>query len=410
MRNIRLTAAAPRLAALLVLAACSSSDMPPTSPELAASGQPLSVSPTSLDITWPLARPTFVASVQYATVFTATSSNTSCATVSPASALPVGPPGSPKTTTFTVTPTGEGSCTITVSDKKGNQAQVEVTVQYPSMVFTSHRTGSGVLSLYTMKADGSQVTQLTFNPERDFRAEYSRDGSHIAFTSDRDGPTPPLNFEIYSMNADGTGQTRLTSQAGFDDSPTWSQDGSKIAFASDRSGDPSPSARIWVMNADGTSPVQLTTDHGQQPAWSPDGSKIAFAASRNNTGLLIWVMDADGSNQHALTSPDTPANQGDLEPTWSPDGSKLAFTSRRNGTGGLRLFTVNADGSNLTEITHTDVLDDTPSWSPEGSGLAYSSLDEDADQEIWIVNADGSARMRITHNVGGVDTDPSWKP
>jgi hypothetical protein len=74
MRNIRLTAAAPRLAALLVVAACSSSDMPPTSPELAASGQPLSVSPTTLHITWPLARPTFVATVQYATVFTATSS------------------------------------------------------------------------------------------------------------------------------------------------------------------------------------------------------------------------------------------------------------------------------------------------------------------------------------------------
>jgi TolB protein len=121
-------------------------------------------------------------------------------------------------------------------------------------------------------------------------------------------------------------------------------------------------------------------------------------------------MNADGTNQHAVTSPDNPANQGDLFPAWSPDGTKIAFSSRRAGDGGLRLYTINADGSNLTEITHGEgIVDVDASWSPEGSGLAYSSS-EGGQTEIWIVNADGSARMRITNNPNFVDSEPSWKP
>ena len=94
-------------------------------------------------------------------------------------------------------------------------------------------------------------------------------------------------------------------------------------------------------------------------------------------------------------------------PTWSPDGTKIAFASRRAGDGGLRIYTVNADGSALTEVTHNPIVDVEPSWSPDGSGIAYSSVQE-GDQEIWIVNADGSAQLRLTHSPG-IDTDPSWK-
>jgi Tol biopolymer transport system component len=287
-------------------------------------------------------------------------------------------------------------------------AQVAVTVAYPSMVFTSRRAPGTILALFTMKADGSHVAQLTFNPERDFRAEYSRDGSRIAFTSDRDGPGSILNFEVYTMLADGSNQTRLTFDPDFDDNPTWSPDGSKIAFASNRGGEEQGS--IYVMDANGTNLVRLTTDHGQQPAWSPDGSKIAFTASRNSTGLLIWVMNADGSNQHPLTAPDALTNQGDGEPAWSPDGSKIAFTSRRHGgnPSGTHIYTANADGSNITEITH-GILDANPAWSPEGSGMAFAASTGDPDEEIWIVNADGSAQMRLTSNAG-VDLEPAWKP
>jgi Tol biopolymer transport system component len=396
-----------RLAAVLLVAACSSTDSPTTAPDFAtgSSNQSLTVSPATLDIGWPLAQPTFVASVQYATTFQARSSNAACATVSPASALPVQPLGSTKfSSTFTVTPTGEGTCTITVTDKKGSQVAVTVSVAYPTLAFASHRTAGNLIALFTMKADGSGVTQLTFNPERDFDPEWSRDGSRIAFTSDRDGPTPPLNFEIYAMDATGGSQLRLTNDAEFDNSATWSPDGTKIAFASSRGDGVS---RIYVMDADGTNPTALTTEQGQQPAWSPDGSQIAFAADRNTDGILILAMNADGSNQHRVTSPDATTGQSDQMPTWSPDGTRIAFASRRAGDGTLGIYTVNADGSQIAQLTHA-IVDEDPSWSPDGSGIAYSSITE-GDTEIFIMNADGSRQTRITHSPGE-DSGPAWKP
>lgn len=393
-----------RLAALLALAACSSPDAAPTGPEFLSANQSLSATPLTLNLTWPLAQPTFVASVQYATTFRASSSNTGCATVSPASAVPVQPLGSTKfSSTFTVTPTGEGTCTITVIDKKGSQVAVTVTVAYPTLAFASQRTAGNLIALFTMKADGSGVTQLTFNPERDFDPEWSRDGSRIAFTSDRDGPTPPLNFEIYAMDATGGSQVRLTNDAKLDNSATWSPDGTKVAFASNRGDGVS---RIYVMDADGNHPTALTTEQGQQPAWSPDGSQIAFAAARGTDGILILAMNADGSNQHRVTSPDVTTSQSDQAPTWSPDGSRIAFASRRAGDGTLGIYTVNADGTNLAQLTHA-IVDEDPSWSPDGSGIAYSSL-TDGGSEIFIMNADGSRQTRLTRSPGE-DSGPAWK-
>ena len=395
-----------RLAAVLLVAACSSTDSPTTAPDFAtgSSNQSLTVSPATLDITWPLAQPTFVASVQYATTFQARSSNAACATVSPTSALPVQPLGSTKfSSTFTVTPTGEGTCTITVTDKKGNQVAVTVTVAYPTLAFASQRTAGNLIALFTMKADGSGVKQLTFNPGRDFAPAWSGDGSRIAFTSDRDGPTP-LNFEIYAMDATGGSQLRLTNDPGFDNDATWSPDGTKIAFSSSRGDGVS---RIYVMDADGTNLTALTTEQGQQPAWSPDGSQITFAADRDTDGILILAMNADGSNQHRVTSPNATTGQSDQMPTWSPDGSKIAFASHRADDGSLGIYTVNADGSNLVQLTHA-ILDSDPSWSPDGSGIAYSSITE-SDTEIFIMNADGSRQTRITHSPG-LDSQPAWKP
>src|SRR4029078_1667545 len=84
-----------------------------------------------------------------------------------------------------------------------------------------------------------------------------------------------------------------------DTDPAWSPDGSKLAFTSDRSG----SADVWVMDADGTSTVNLTNnaDFDAHPAESPDGSKLAFTSDRSG-GLHIWTMGADGSAPTRLTT------------------------------------------------------------------------------------------------------------
>src|SRR3989440_584307 len=114
---------------------------------------------------------------------------------------------------------------------------------------TCHSVGCPRLrNIYVMSADGSGLVNLTDNPAVDNAgAAWSPDGSKIVFYTNRDG-----NYEIYAVNVDGSGSTRLTNDPAYDVSPAWSPDGSHIAFESTRGG-------IYVMNADGSAVVGLTT-------------------------------------------------------------------------------------------------------------------------------------------------------
>jgi TolB protein len=101
------------------------------------------------------------------------------------------------------------------------------------------------------------------------------------------------------MNSDGSAPLQLpqtiTTTNARDDYPAWSPDGKQIAF-SRTPPDPGSQPYIWVMNANGSDQKALTT--GWAPAWSPDGNQIAFSAASDQPGdgsIKIWVMDMDGS-------------------------------------------------------------------------------------------------------------------
>lgn len=133
------------------------------------------------------------------------------------------------------------------------------------------------------------------------------------------------NRDIFVMNADGTSPTNVTNNGGADDQPAFSPDGKKIAFSSNRDGN----SEIWVMNVDGSNPVQLTTTSGVfnlNPAWSPDGANIAFQTNRDSGDHEIYAMSANGASPVNLTN----SAGVDASPSWSPDGTKIAFRSGRN--------------------------------------------------------------------------------
>src|SRR5438874_2710686 len=107
--------------------------------------------------------------------------------------------------------------------------------------------------------------------------------------------------------------------------PAFSPDGGKIVFTSNRTS----TSQVYVMNADGSGQTQLTFDaqpKDQVPDWSPDGSEIAYLADTHGISDVvnpswgdIWVMNADGSDQHPITSGATYYGTA-----WSPDGSRIA--------------------------------------------------------------------------------------
>lgn len=171
--------------------------------------------------------------------------------------------------------------------------------------FGSFRSGNH--EIYSMASDGSQITRLTDSAASDWPSDVSPDGKKLLFESDRDG-----NWEIYSMNIDGKGVTRLTRNSADDHSPGYSSDGKRIVF--------SRSGSIYTMNANGTEETEVGS--GSDPVFSPDGKSIVFVLR----SVEIAVMNADGTAVTQLTD----ARGRDRMPQWSPDGSKIVFVSSRD--------------------------------------------------------------------------------
>jgi Tol biopolymer transport system component len=251
------------------------------------------------------------------------------------------------------------------------------------IAFTSFRNGRS--DIYVVNSDGSGERRLTTNPAADDLATWSPDGTRIAFVSNRDG-----NFDIYVMNADGTSETRLTTEPEDDFSPSWAPDGRRIVFRSNRT----ENGEIFVMNADGSAQTQLTfnsaSDHS--PAWGPNG-QIAFVSTRQ--GIGIYVMNEDGSDVRRVT--DFAPNRNEYRPNWSPDGSMIAFQGDRDiPIGNTEIYVMNADGSGQKRLTNYPGHDDWPDWSPDGREIVFSRGASFLTPEVYVMEAAGGEPREVT--------------
>jgi dipeptidyl aminopeptidase/acylaminoacyl peptidase len=231
----------------------------------------------------------------------------------------------------------------------------------------------------------------------------SPDGNKIAFVvANYDDTTG----DIYIVNRDGTGLRNLTDDEPLDDAPAWSPDGARIAYRSWAAG---YLGDIWVRNADGSNPVNLTpklgpgvVDH-HRPAWSPDGAFLAYA-STGGGDYGIWTMRADGSEKTQRTS--TP--DFDTEPTWSRDGAWIAFR-RSDPMLGSDIVVMPAAGGSETRLMLAGEQRH-PAWSPDGRRIAFTSqADLNAPGEIFSFRPDGTdLRQHTFSSTWAPAYQPGW--
>jgi Tol biopolymer transport system component len=244
--------------------------------------------------------------------------------------------------------------------------------------------------IFLMNRDGSEPQMLVSLTGGAAFPSFSRTGNQLCFHGQG------TQRDIYIVNRDGTNLINLTAPLPGDPAPSganircdWAAKGNAIAFTSDRDGDQD----IYVIQADGTGLHQLTDEEGSDanPAFSPKGDLIAFESNRAGSPEKdwkdkpeIWVMNSNGDDPQRLTflgDEPQPATYSLSKPTWSPKGDRISFHRRVLGPKGpgelghLEIFTMNADGSDITRITFTDDpgFSGFPSWgkwsAPEGVSL-----------------------------------------
>jgi eukaryotic-like serine/threonine-protein kinase len=205
-------------------------------------------------------------------------------------------------------------------------------------------------------------------------------------------PTAQVSVPVATMLGGGTGQ---------------------MVFASTRSGIP----QLYLVNADSTDLTQLTImEKGAcQPSWSPDGSQLVFISPclgradffetiYNESSL--FVINADGSDLKQLT----PSPGSDFEPAWSPDGTQIAFTSVRGGF--RQIYSLDVDSLEITLLTNTTSAMESsqPAWSPDGTKIAYMAK-RVGTYQVWSMNPKGQEAIQLAHSGQELwDYLPNWSP
>lgn len=268
-------------------------------------------------------------------------------------------------------------------------------------------SGGSTNQLYVMEPDGSnRVSLFAVVPGVIGGYSWSPDGTRLAVAI---APVGEPSSDIYVLDGTTYERTPLVEHQNDDMSPAWSPDGEWIAFVSNRAND----YRVYRVRSDGTDVQQLTFGADRHhvgdglPAdwlgsWSPDGAQIAFF-SDSDGDQEVYVMDADGGNPTQLT--DDAAT--DVMPVWSPDKEWIAFASDRGGDFGV--YRMRPDGSGAHAVVDGPGNEFGPTWSPDGQYLAYSWDEGGTSASIYVVPAGGGSAVKLSASEGH-ETGPKWSP
>ncbi len=284
----------------------------------------------------------------------------------------------------------------------GENAEAYFSTDGKRLIFQSTRDGRSCDQEYVMNADGSGQQRISDGTGKTTCGYFFAYNTKVFYASTRAAdsacpkrPDPSKGYvwgldkyDIYTANPDGSGTQRLTTNNVYTAEGTLSPDGKTIVFTSLKDGD----LDIYTMNVDGTNVRRLTNTPGYDggPFFSPDGKRIVYRAYHpsDSTELAqyrdllsqsivrpnkmeIWVMNADGSDQHQITH----LGGANFAPFFTPDGKRIILSSNYTNphSGEFDLYLIDDHGGSLEPVTTARGFDGFPQFSPDGKQLVWAS-------------------------------------
>ena len=322
-----------------------------------------------------------------------------------------------------IPPTATMQPTITNTLEPSPTAELEGVGGSGLLAFASDRGEDGFVQIWTMRVsrdiDGEirsdSFTQLTFDPGDKDQPVWSPDGSRIAFVALGEERT---GKDIWVMNADGSEPVNISWGIGDEFDPAWTPDGERVIFTNhyrDSGGRPIY-ALDWVK-PDGTDRARLSGDFVESdPTFSPDGSWLLYVISAQSHHYFHFRGDYDDyQSPRGFDLREIFGEFGEVsDPAWAPAGDQFAYTRHDGTRQNVVLVTyesIQRNGVHFpTEYPLTDTDADTDAaWSPDARWLAFTSMRDGGDSEIYLMTTTGRPQINLTQREG-IDREPSWAP
>jgi Tol biopolymer transport system component len=236
------------------------------------------------------------------------------------------------------------------------------------------------------------ITDVTWTPD-----------GRIIFSANAGG-----KWDLWIVDADGTTPRQLTFDGAYNGAPSVSADGRHIFYCSSRTG----ASQVWRIDAEGGNPKQLTSTGGVQPGCSPDGRWVVYVSISALGKYALWKVGSDGGEPIKLS------DASFAVPAVSPDGRLIAGVyadERSDSTYSLAVMPVQGGNPIVTLGLQAQAMSKKNSrlpslqWAPDGRAISYVNP-RTGESGIWSQPLDGGLPKPIADFGADETFSHAWGP